>query len=233
MAITKRKLFAILLMASLPASALAEGHGHSRYAWGGRADLEGSAGADPSARWEARAWIGDDRDRLLLRSEGEHADGASAAETWALASHNISTFWDVQAGLRKDSGPDGASYAVLGLEGLAPYFFDSEAHALVADDGDVSLRLHQSVDVLLTQKLVLQPRLEINAGLGRATDRALGSGLRDSEFGLRLRYELAREFAPYVEWRRERRHGETADLQRAAGETTGDSGWHLGLALRF
>lgn len=232
MAIIKSLPAGLFLLAGLlPASAQAEDHGHAPYAWGGRAEVDSLAG--DSLRWEARAWVGDDRDRLLLRSEGERDDGHAQTETWALLSHNVSMFWDAQGGMRADSGPDGETYAVLGLEGLAPYFFDTEAHVFVSGHGKVSLRLHQSLDLLLTRKLVLQPRLELNAGLGHESGQALAGGLRDSELGLRLRYELRREFAPYLELWRGRRHGGTADWDKARGEASGDSGLRLGLMLRF
>jgi len=233
MAITKLIRAAALLLAASPAPVLADGHEHAALAWGARAEADGLSGDPADARWEARLWLGGDNSRLLLRSEGAHADGHTQAGTWALLSRRLDSFWDVQAGLRADSGPDGGHYAVLGIEGLAPYFFDSEAHVFVDGDGDISLRLHQSVDVLLTRKLVLQPRLELGAGLRQGRDPAQDTGLRDSEAGLRLRYELRREFAPYVEWWRERHHGGTADLLRTRGEATGDSGLRLGVMLRF
>lgn len=238
MAITKPFASGLLMLAaSLPApgllaSTVAAGHDHARYAWGGRVEIDQRSAGD--SRWEGRLWAGDDRNRLLLRSEGERHDGRTeSAELWALASHNVSMFWDVQAGLRADTAADSEQYAVIGIEGMAPYFFDSELHLLVDRAGDVSVRAHQSVDVLVTQRLILQPRLELNAGLQNEQDSELGRGLRNSEAGLRLRYELRRGFAPYVEWVRERQHGDTADHRRANGEHTGDSSWRLGVMLRF
>lgn len=238
MAITKPFAGGLLMLAAslsapgLHAGTVAAGHEHARYAWGGRAEIDQRSAGD--SRWEARLWAGDDRNRLLLRSEGERHDGRTeSAELWALASHNVSMFWDVQAGLRADTAAGSEQYAVIGIEGLAPYFFDSELHAFIDRDGDVSMRAHQSVDVLVTQKLILQPRLELNAGLQDEQDSRQGHGLRSSEAGLRLRYELRREFAPYVEWVRERAHGGSADYRRADGEDTGDSSWRLGVMLRF
>ncbi len=241
MTIIKPLLLTTLLgLSSLAEAMIAPGHGHAPLAWAGQVELDHSRDKQAAGltTWDGRLWLGDDRNRLLLRSAGEHRDGRTeSAELWALASHNVSTFWDVQAGLRADTAADSEQYAVVGIEGLAPYFFDSELHAFVDRDGNVALRAHQSVDVRVTQKLILQPGLELNAGLQREErsngDSRLERGLRSSEIGLQLRYELRREFAPYVEWVRERRHGETADGQRAAGEHTGDSSWRLGVMLRF
>lgn len=243
MAITKSLQQGLLLALTLsPVSPLqammADDHGHNPLAWAGRVEFDRTLGSDDIDSWDGRFWFGDDRNRLVLRSEGERqAQGTESAEIWALGSHNISTFWDVQAGLRTDTAATSEQYAVLGIEGLAPYFFDSELHAFIRRDGAVSLRAHQSVDIQLTQRFILQPRVELNAGLRREpddgqTDRQ-GRGLRNSEVGLRLRHELNREFVPYVEWVRERQHGDTADWRRAAGESTGSSHWRIGLMLRF
>lgn len=234
MTITKRMSALLLSLATSPVLAtLPPGHGHDPLSWAGRAEIDRAAD-DDQLSWDGRLHVGDARDRLLLRGEGERHDGETeASELWALASHNIATFWDVQAGLRADTQPGGERYAVIGIEGLAPYFFDSELHAFITPDGDVSLRAHQSSDILVTQRLVLQPRLELEAGLQDEPRQGLGSGLRQSEISLRLRYEIRREFAPYLEWRHERRHGRTADQVRSEGESASDTGLRLGLMLRF
>lgn len=196
--------------------------------------LDQSADSERMTRWEGRFRIGDDRNRLLLRSEGERdRDGTTHNELQLLASHALAPFWDLQAGLRADIGPDARTRAVIGIEGLAPGRFDTELHAFIGSGGDVSLRLHQSLDVLITQKLVLQPLLELEAGLDEDRDERLGRGLRSSELGLRLRYDLRRELSPYVEWVRERSHGDTASQLKAAGDRTADSGWQFGLQWRF
>ena len=196
--------------------------------------LDRSADSERMTRWEGRFRIGDDRNRLLLRSEGERdRDGTTHNELQLLGSRVLAPFWDLQAGLRADIGPDARTRAVIGIEGLAPGRFDTELHAFIGSGGDVSLRLHQSLDVLITQKLVLQPLLELEAGLDEDRDERLGRGLRSSELGLRLRYDLRRELSPYVEWVRERSHGDTASQLKAAGDRTADSGWQFGLQWRF
>ncbi len=213
-------------------------HGHNPLAWAGRVELDHTLGSDDIIRWDSRLWFGDDRNRLLLRSEGERQQQRTdSAQIWALGSRNISTFWDVQAGLRADTAAASRQYAVLGIEGLAPYFFDTELHALLSRDGVVSLRAHQSVDIQITQQLILQPRLALNAGLRQEPDDGQpdrqGRGLRSSEAGLRLRHEWRRDVVPYLDWMSERAYGDTADWRRADGESTSHRYWRIGLMLRF
>jgi copper resistance protein B len=172
-------------------------------------------------RWEGEAWYGGDINRLTLKSEGEtvFGEGLESGEVQALYSRAIGPYFNAQAGVRQDfgHGPD-RTYAVAGFEGLAPYWFEVEGALFLSNKGDMLARLEGSYDQRITQKLILQPMVETNFALQDVPESGIGSGLSDVELGLRLRYEIVREFAPYVgvEWAR--KLGDTARFARAAGE---------------
>jgi len=189
----------------------------------------------PSTDWKADAWIGGDIDKLWLRSEGEHAHGElEQADVEIFWNHAVAAFWDTQLGVRQDfgQGPN-RTWAAFGIQGLAPYWFEMDVTGYVGNSGRTALRAEVDYEILLTQKLILQPRIEINA-YGKSDPAAgVGSGLNDAEAGLRLRYEIRREFAPYVgvEW--SRRFGEGAQFARAAGQEASDLQWVVGLRVWF
>ena len=139
------------------------------------------------------------------------------AEIQALYSRAIAPFWDVQAGLRYDIEPDGVAHGVVALNGLAPYWFEVDASAFLSERGDLTARVEAEYELLLTQRLILQPRIEANLSAQDIPERETGSGLNSIDAGLRLRYEIKREFAPYigVEW--QSAFGDTRDLINAAG----------------
>ena len=157
---------------------------------------------DNALVWDAQAWYGGDYHKLWVKTEGswnseQHATEGS--EIQLLYSRAVAPYWDLQAGLQHDEGVDASrSYAVFGLQGLAPYWFDIDTSALISDQGDVQWRFQAEYDLRLTQKLLLQPRLELNHAF--ADDKAAGieRGLVGSSVGLRLRYEFIRELAPYI-----------------------------------
>ena len=183
--------------------------------------------------WDGEAWFGGDIHRLTLRSEGEGAlgGGVEAAEMQVLYSRAIGPYFNLQAGVRHDFRPGPSrSYAVVGFEGLAPYWFDVEGALFVSDRGDVLARVESTYDQRITQRLILQPRAEANLSAQRVRAPATGAGVTDAELGLRLRYEIMREFAPYVGVAWERRLGRTARMARAAGEDTG--GWSAVAGVR-
>ncbi|GAA0715105.1 copper resistance protein B [Dokdonella soli] len=185
--------------------------------------------------WSAQGWLGGDFDKLHVRSEGSRANGAvEHADLELLWGHAIAPFWDSQLGVRRDfgRGPD-RGWVAFGVQGLAPYWFEIAATAYVGEQDRTALRAEVDYELLLTQRLVLQPRVELNA-YGRA-DPALriGSGLSDTSFGLRLRYEIRREFAPYVgvEWTKS--FGATADFAREDGHDVTDLRWVAGVRVWF
>ena len=176
---------------------------------------------EQSYNWDAQGWVGEDFNKLWFKTEGEKIDGGEVeeAEVQLLYSRLLTPFFDVQAGLRYDFKPEPErAYAVFGLQGLAQYYFEVDAAAFVSDEGELSARFEAEYDLLLTQRLILQPTLEINLSAEDVEERGIGSGLNDIELGLRLRYEFAREFAPYIGVNWERQYGNTADFSRDEGE---------------
>ena len=184
--------------------------------------------------WNLDSWIGGDDNKLWLKSEGEVVSGDTEhSENWAMYSRNIGTFWDAQAGLRYDNKPESVTYFVAGFTGLAPYHFETEAHLFVSDEGDVSFRLREENDFLLTQKLILQPYLELNAYAQDVKALDVGSGLSDAKIGLQLRYEITRKFAPYIEVSYGTLLGETADIADRNSKHQSDSTITAGVRLMF
>ena len=189
-----------------------------------------------SVNWDVQAWIGGDTSKIGLTSEGSKRGGGDVgkAEFQLLYSHMLSEFWDVQAGLRYDVRPEpGTAYGVIGLAGTAPYFIEVKAQAFVSEDGELSARLKAEQDLLITQRWVLQPSAEINLSANKVHDRDIGRGITDIGLGVRLRYEVAREIAPYIGFLWERKLGETADLARHHGEKPSESSVIAGIKLHF
>lgn len=174
--------------------------------------------------WDAQGWLGGDKNKLWVKSEGEYLLDPSKfeeAELQVLYSRALSRFWDVQAGLRQDFTPDPLrTFGVIGIQGLAPYWFEVDVGAFVSEDGDVEARIEAEYDLLLTQKLIVQPRTELNFAAQDVKEYGIGTGLSTVQLGLRLRYEIRREFAPYMGIAWKRAVGETADFARADGEST-------------
>ncbi len=200
-----------------------------------RAEIDAARidGADV-VNWDADAWIGGDRNKFWLKSEGEIEDGdTSTAEIQALWSHAISDYWDVQAGVRVDIEPHEKAYLALGMQGLAPYQFETEGTAFLSEDGDLSARLHQSFDLRFTQRLIAEPHIEITAHADDVPEEAIGAGFSNAEAGVQLRYEISRKFAPYVDLVWKRSLGETAMLRRAEGEDVETASLRAGLRFWF
>ena len=184
--------------------------------------------------WDTSGWIGRDRDKAWFRAEGEARGGhVEDAELWALYSRNIATFWDVQIGVRQDVEPRSTTYAVIGVSGLSRYFFETNAHLFVSHRGDVTARLEQSYDLLITQRLIAEPHLELNFSAQDVPELTLAAGLNSVEAGLQLRYEIVRKFAPYVDFNYVRTSGETAGLRRAAGRDPEEFTIRAGLRVWF
>lgn len=185
-----------------------------------RLEYRAQAGKDGYV-WDLQAFYGGDIDKLVLKSEGEGVFGEKpeSAEMQALWGHAISPFFDLQAGVRYDVLPDPErAHLVLGIEGLAPYMFEVDAAAFLSHKGDLTARFEAEYDQRITQRLILQPRIEANFSAQDVPELGIGSGLSSIEAGVRLQYRLVPEFAPYagVEW--ERLSGDTAGYARAAGE---------------
>lgn len=187
------------------------------------------SGGDYASVWEAEGWWGSDVDRVWLRTEGERgAHGTQDARADLLWGHAFATFWDWQLGVRHDfgRGPD-RQWIAAGVQGLAPYWFETQATFYVGAQGRTALRLRSSYDLHFTQRLILAPELELNFYGKDDPLRGIRSGLSEAEAGLRLRYEFSRRFAPYVGVNHARRFGEPTALPRR--ETT----WLAGIRLWF
>lgn len=186
--------------------------------------------------WEGQASFGGDVHRVVVKSEGEGEvdHGLEAAEVQALYSRAVSPYFNLQAGLRQDFEPDPRrTYATLGIEGLAPYWFEVGGALFLSHKGDVSARLEGSYDLRLTQRLILEPTAELNLAAQHVPELRVGSGVSDIELGLRLRYAIRPEFAPYVGVVHERKFGRTADYARADGGEVRDNRFVVGLRAWF
>lgn len=193
--------------------------------------------ADPGRgqAWEGSAWVGGDIDRLWLRSEGQRTRGRLAsADLEALYGHAVGPWWDLLLGARNDSGGGPSrQWAAIGVQGLAPYKFELSATAYVGTQGRTAAKVEADYDVLLSNRLILQPRIETWWHGRDDPATRTGAGLGSAEAGLRLRYEITRQFAPYVGVVHERRFGRSADYAQADGEDPRDTRWVAGLRVWF
>ncbi|WP_242115417.1 copper resistance protein B [Sphingomonas lacusdianchii] len=189
---------------------------------------------DGGYAWEGEGWFGGDIHRLVVKSEGEGGDRVEGAEVQALYSRAIDPYFNLQTGIRQDIRPTPArTYLTVGVEGLAPYWFEVNAAAFLSTRGELLGRIEGYYDQRITQRLILQPRAELNLSAQNIRETGTGSGLTNAELGLRLRYEIAREFAPYVGVNWERRFGDTRRFGWAAGEDSGGIGLVAGIRAWF
>jgi copper resistance protein B len=183
--------------------------------------------------WDAEGWHGGDYNRLWVKTEGEgeFGEAVESAEVQALYSRAIDPWFNVQAGVRYDIRPKpDRAHLVLGVQGLAPYWFEIDAAAFLSDKGDLTARFEAEYDQRISNRLILQPRVEFDLAAQDVPELGIGSGLSTAEVGLRLRYEIKRELAPYIGLQYEKRLGETANYARAADEKVG--GWTFLIGLR-
>jgi copper resistance protein B len=191
--------------------------------------------------WDIQGWVGGDYERIWLKTEGEIAateEESGEAEIQLLYGYLIAPFWDLQVGLRYDRTYEsednrGRAFAVIGVEGLAPGLFEIDTALFISEDGDLSARFEAEQELLITQKLVLQPSVEINIAAQEVENFSIGSGINDIELGLRLRYEINRNYAPYLGINWIRLVGETAELSREDGESVDDFSVVGGIRLLF
>ena len=192
-------------------------------------------GADSGFRWSGEAWAGPDEWRVRLRSEGEVTRGRSSdGQTELFYSKPVTTYFDIMVGGRYDLDADpGRGWAAIGIEGLAPGFFKVSATAYAGDRGRFAGKAEVSYDQLITNRLILEPEVEINVYSKDDRARRVGSGVSDLDAGLRLRYEIVRKVAPYVGVTWEQKFGQTADLAHAAGESSSNVRFTLGVRSWF
>ena len=198
--------------------------------------LEALDGDDTTdLRWDVDMWVGYSLNKVTIRSEGEQIDGETErAELQLLWTQSFARWWDVVAGTRTDFAPGSdKNWAAFGVQGLAPYRFELEATSFLSDGGSTAARVKADYDLLITSRLILQPKIELNWYGESDLSRGYGSGLSSGEAALRLRYEFRREVAPYVGLVHERLWGETADVAQAAGRDPVDTSLVAGIRLRF
>ncbi len=185
--------------------------------------------------WEADAWLGHDMNKAWLKTEGENSeDRTEEAELQLLYSRAITTNWDFQVGWRGDFQPKPErNWLAVGFRGLAPYHFDIDIAAFIGESGRVSLRADVDYEILFTQRLVLVPEIEVDWFGEDDPARVIGSGLSSIEVGLRLRYEIRREFAPFLGLNWWTKLGDTKTIASAVGDETRDLELVLGLRMWF
>lgn len=182
-------------------------------------EAQSTNGAD-ELYWNGQAWYGGDINKIWFKTEGRSSlnkGDVEDAEIQALYSRAVAPYWNLQTGIRHDFKPDSLDHAVIGIQGLAPYFFEVDMSAYLSTEGDVTARAELEYELLLTQRLILQPRIEANVSAQDIPDRQIGAGLNNINAGLRLRYEIKRQFAPYigVEW--QGNFGGTKNIIEATG----------------
>lgn len=197
--------------------------------------LEKRNGDEDPFVFEAQAWIGYDLDKIWLKTEAERVEGENeSVELQLLYSKAISPFWNLQVGARRDFKPEPErNWGVIGFQGLAPYYFEIDTALFIGESGRTALRFEAEYELMLTQRLVLIPEIELNFFGKTDEETETGSGLSNSELGLRLAYEIRREFAPYVGVNWENKYGATADFAKEEGESTNDTQLVIGVSAWF
>jgi len=192
------------------------------------------ASGDTGYRWDVEVSNGGDLHKFVFRTEGEGVrDGVDSAEVQALYSRAVGRYTDFQAGVRYDFEPDGRAYASVGVETLFPYWFDVEGALFLSESGDAFARFEGSYDLRFTQRLILQPRVEVTLAAQDVPESDIGSGFSSAEVGLRLRYDIRREFAPYIGVNFEKSLGRSADLVRSSGGEVDETSVAVGLRAWF
>ncbi len=181
--------------------------------------------------WNVQGWLGRDLRKLWIKTEGERGGGSTEdAELQFLYSKSVGRYWEFQVGVRQDFKPSPSrTWAAIGFQGLSPYFFEIDTALFIGDSGRTALRLEAAYDLLFTQRLILAPDIEVNFYGQDDPDIGIGSGLSNLEAGLRLRYEIRREFAPYIGVSWSKLFGSTADFAAAAGVDSSDFQFTIGL----
>lgn len=194
---------------------------------------------DPDAStgyYDVQAWHGTSFNRVIIKSEGAFAQNdVYQNQTNLLWGRALRTFWDSQLGLRVDSSSAGKNrqWLAAGIHGLAPYWFELDITAYAGTEGQTEIAFKAVYDLLLSQRLILEPRVEVTVRGKDDSANLLGSGLANAAFGIRLRYEVSRQFAPFIGVEAEKSFGNTADLIRTTGETPNESRYFAGLRFWF
>lgn len=199
-----------------------------------RTEMQVRDGAD-GYLWDVQGYYGGTTSRFWFKSEGEGSFGERVddAEFQALYAKAVAPFFDVQAGIRQDVAGLDTTYAVIGIQGLAPYMFEVDGALFLSHRGDLTARIEAELDQRINQSLILQPRAEINLAAQDVPQLGIGAGIDTAELGVRLRYEFTREFAPYIGVEQSWRIGDSADFARAAGEDPSVTNFVVGVRFWF
>lgn len=216
--------------------ALKREHGSTVTTWlqADRLEYQARQGHD-GLLWDLQGYYGTPTSKLWLKSEGEAAlgEGVEDAEVQALWSKAVAPFWDLQLGVRQDLAGPSDTHAVVGIQGLAPYLFEIDAALFLSQRGDLTARIEAEVDQRITQKLILQPRVEVSLAAQDNPARKVGAGIDKIEAGLRLRYEIVPEFAPYIGIEQGWKLGDSARYARLAGEDPSVTSVVMGIRFWF
>ena len=211
-------------------------HGDFPVFWfqGDRFETQARRGRD-GYLWDLQGYYGSPTSRFWFKSEGEgsFSERIEDAEFQALYSRAVAPFWDLQVGVRQDVAGPNTTYGVIGVQGLAPYLFEIDAALFVSHRGDVTARIEAEIDQRITQRLILQPRAELNLSAQDIPRLGVGAGLDRVEVGVRLRYEIVREFAPYIGVEQSWKVGRSATYARASGEDSSVTNYVVGIRFWF
>lgn len=217
-------------------AALKREHGSTVTTWfqADRLEYQARPGRD-ALLWDVQGYYGNPTSKLWLKSEDEAAlgEGVEDAEVQALWSKAVAPFWDLQVGVRQDLAGQTDTHAVVGIQGLAPYLFEVDAALFLSQRGDLTARFEAEVDQRITQKLILQPRVEVSLAAQDNPARKVGAGIDKIEAGLRLRYEIVPEFAPYIGIEQGWKLGGSARYARLAGEDPSVTSVVMGIRFWF
>jgi copper resistance protein B len=191
--------------------------------------------SESGMNWDAIGWIGGDRNRLWFRTEGEFDEGRlDNAEAHLLYGRAFARWWDVVVGVRQDVRPGPTqTWGAFGVHGLAPYWFEVEATGYVSNNGQTAAHVKVTSELLVTNRLILQPLVEVNLYGKSTVERGIGAGLSSTDISLRLRYEFRREMAPYIGVTWKHTFGKTRDLAKASGHTVSRVQFVAGLRLWY
>ena len=233
---TKHLLLALYIGCFLPLAVQSEEQANQNlyHAYELEMGLRLNQEAEGLLEWDLDGWVGTDENKIRLKlNKTPNPTEKDEAEFAALFSHNISSFWDAQIGLRLNTEPDSLIYAVIGLEGLAPYFLETEAHLFVSEEGDLSFAMKYEKDILLTQKLIARPYVEATFFGQTSLARNTGSGLSNAELGIQTRYEFNRAMALYTDLKYDRTFGKTREFANRNGDDPNSFTATLGLKFLF
>ncbi len=200
----------------------------------GEVEMRSTNGDNPRV-WNIDAWVGQDLNKLWIKAEGERVgSNTEQSELQLLYSKAVTPFWDLQFGVKKDFNPKPSrNWGVIAAKGLAPYLFEIDASLFIGESGQSAVRLDAEYEYMLSQKLIISPEIEINI-FGKDDElTGTGKGLSTVEAGLRLRYEITREFAPYIGINWEKKYGNTADFSATEGENIEDTQLVVGVRFWF